>query len=555
MNKLKNDKQIKLNEILSMIKLLSLFFPGIALYQHLNITHHDNVHFSTYMIMISLVVFSVTYLTWILAEKKLKSLGYTKWIYPTICVLVCAIGIYFTGAHESRYKFLFLFIIISFTIEFGLKSGLILSGICSALLLGTDLLYSDSATITANVESDLIMGLGFITIAWILGYYSQIEKNHIQHLEDAVNIDGLTKLYNHHYFHMSLEKTLHLLHPTDAPTAVILLDVDYFKVYNDMHGHLHGDEVLRQLAQIIKSNELPGQISARYGGEEFGIILANISEEKAVKHAETIRLAIEAHPFVGQEYMPQKNLTVSIGVASTIAGSQNKTDLISQADQALYNAKFLHKNMVKKYVSLLDEFSRGAKEDSAIITSIKTLIAVINSKDKITYTHVERVVIYADLMSVKLNMNQTDRKHLIYGAYMHDLGKINIDTSILTKTTKLTTEEWLELQKHPVQGAEVVKNLGALEVVKPLILQHHEKYDGTGYPYGIKGESINYLARILTVIDSFDAMTSQRPYQITKTFEQAFEELRRCSGSQFDPQIVELFIEAVSNVHKENVPL
>jgi HD-GYP domain-containing protein (c-di-GMP phosphodiesterase class II) len=137
---------------------------------------------------------------------------------------------------------------------------------------------------------------------------------------------------------------------------------------------------------------------------------------------------------------------------------------------------------------------------------------------------------------------------LLYGAYLHDLGKINISKELLVADNKLTKEQWEELKKHPQDSADIIKQIDGFEEVVPIVLQHHEKYDGSGYPQGLKGEQISYLARILTVVDSFDAMTNQRTYQKVKTFEEAFMEIERCKGTHFDPVISDQFIEAVKSL-------
>lgn len=202
------------------------------------------------------------------------------------------------------------------------------------------------------------------------------------------------------------------------------------------------------------------------------------------------------------------------------------------------------------YTSILDEIKTNIDEkDIELVTSIKTLISVINAKDKYTYGHVERVVIYSRIIADKLKLSEYDKKILIYGAYMHDIGKINISKEILIKKMKITSEEWKILKQHPENGVEIIKSVESLKVLIPLIINHHERYDGKGYPNKLKGKEIPYLARILTVVDSFDAMTSNRPYNERKTYEEGIEELERCSGTQFDPEIVKAFIEVIrSNV-------
>ena len=201
---------------------------------------------------------------------------------------------------------------------------------------------------------------------------------------------------------------------------------------------------------------------------------------------------------------------------------------------------------MESYTSILDELKIDTEDEHIdIITSIKTLISVINAKDKYTYGHVERVVIYSRLLADKLELNEKNKKELIYGAYMHDIGKINIPKEILNKNMPLTPDEWEIMKQHSVNGVEIIKSVESLKEIAPLILHHHERYDGKGYPDNLKGNNIPYLVRMLTVVDCFDAMTSCRPYNKRKTYKEAIEELKRCSGTQFDKDIVDSFIEVI----------
>lgn len=138
---------------------------------------------------------------------------------------------------------------------------------------------------------------------------------------------------------------------------------------------------------------------------------------------------------------------------------------------------------------------------------------------------------------------------LLYGAYLHDIGKINVPQEILVSEKPLNDEKWEQMKKHPRDGAEIVRKIKNFDEVAEIVQQHHEKYNGTGYPDGIKGEDIHFLARVLTLADSFDAMTSKRPYQKIKTFEEAFEEIRKCKGTHFDPQLAEIFIAAIDDTY------
>jgi HD-GYP domain-containing protein (c-di-GMP phosphodiesterase class II) len=206
---------------------------------------------------------------------------------------------------------------------------------------------------------------------------------------------------------------------------------------------------------------------------------------------------------------------------------------------------------VEIYSSIFDDADHINRENPNLDDdrkSIKSLISIINSRDRYTYNHIERVVYYCQVFADYLRLINEDKRKLIYGAYLHDLGKINISKEILISSKPLTEPEWDEVKKHPGDSADIIRQMGGMENIIPVVLQHHEKYDGTGYPNQLKGEKIHYLARILTVADSFDAMTNKRPYQEKRTFEEAFEEIRRNKGIHFDPVLAEQFIKAIENM-------
>ncbi|MDD4781279.1 MAG: HD-GYP domain-containing protein, partial [Tissierellia bacterium] len=314
-------------------------------------------------------------------------------------------------------------------------------------------------------------------------------------------------------------------------------------------GHTAGDVVLRMIGDIFKKSVRENDIVARYGGEEFAIILPNTSEEEAVVLGDRIRDTIENTYFEGEENQPNGKITISAGVSCYPDKAKNKKELINMADDALYRAKFFNKNRVESYYSVLEELKSDIDERHIdLISSIKTLISVINAKDRYTYAHTDRVVIYCELMANYLGLSEKDKKKLRYGAYLHDIGKIQISKDILIKKAKLTEEEWEILKAHPQNGIDIVKPVEALIDVLPLIHHHHERHDGTGYPDKLKGEDIPYLVRILSVADSFDAMTSNRPYHDRKSYDEAIQELKLCSSTQFHPETVIEFI----NMLEEN---
>lgn len=558
MNRIENVRQKKIFEIISIVKLASLFFCGIIIFNqcfnnaYTLIITEKNLF---YLFSIGLVtcILALIYVTWSLSSK--GNLKYTKtviFIENFIFIIVFSILIFFSGAHTSHYKFLFLFIIIASTIQMGIRYGITIACISSLILLGMDLVCIPNAKVNQYFENDLILTGVFILTAWPLGYYVKIENDYRKKLGELANIDGLTGVYNHRFFHESLKEKIVSCKKSQNPISLILLDIDYFKHYNDLYGHQKGDAVLRKIGLILKNNVRIKDIPARYGGEEFTVILPNASEKEAIFIAEEIRLAVERHKFEGEENQPKGKITVSIGISTFPDNAKNDVELIKSADDALYRAKFFNKNRVETYYSILEELKNDIEEEHIdLITSIKTLISVINAKDRYTYAHSERVVMFSKLLGDKLNLCEEDKKVLKYGAYMHDIGKINIPKEVLNKKMPLTNEEWEMLKQHPVNGTDIIKSVDSLKNIVPLILHHHERYDGKGYPFQLKGKDIPYLSRILTVVDSFDAMTSNRPYNVGKSYDEAIIELQKCSFTQFDPDIVEAFIEVVEE-NKDN---
>lgn len=552
---MKNNRLKEINDMVSIVKLASLLFTSIIFFQYV-LKESEGLNNWVYKQLMFIALGGILlfllaiYLLWALSlEEKISKSRYRKIIFieGLFFVAIFLGAIIISGGYISEYKYIFLFIITSSTIQLGLKGGITVSAISSALILIMDIICFRDPGVNKYFQNDLILSGIFILTAWPLGFYVKIEGEHINKLEELVNKDGLTEVYNHRYFRDTLKEKVALSKKSNKHVSMVFVDIDYFKHYNDLNGHQMGDEVLKTIGKILRENLRENDISARYGGEEFAIILPDTTEDQAVLIADKIRRIIESTKFVGEENQPSGVLTASMGISVYPDKAKDDVTLIKSADDALYRAKFFMKNRVETYTSILDEISVDIDEgDIELVASIKTLISVINAKDRYTYGHSERVVLYSRLLAEKLNLNEEDKKTLIYSAYMHDIGKINISKEILTKSMPLTDEEWENLKKHPEDGIEIIKPVKSLENVLPIILHHHEKYNGTGYPSKLKREEIPYLSRVLCVVDSFDAMTSNRPYNVRKTYEQAIEEIKKYKGIQFDPEIADKFIEVIN---------
>jgi len=556
MNKIINNRQKKVYEIISIVKLACLLFCGVIIFNRFfKIRSYSMVNANDYLSVIPLgigiLVLVLIYVMWSffpLAGFEIRKSILVQIIQDFVFILIFGILIILSGAHESQYKLLFLFIVITSTIQSGIKHGVIVSSISSLIVLSVDLVYGNNTNVNQSFENDLILCGIFILTSWLLGYYVKVENQYAEDLSNLANIDGLTKVYNHRFFYDSLKEIIEKSKKEKFPVSLIFTDIDYFKHYNDLYGHQKGDEVLRKIGLILKDSVRTDDIVARYGGEEFAIILPNTNEKDCLNIAERIRAEVEKNKFEGEENQPNGKITISVGISTFPDKAGNEIELVKSSDDALYRAKFFNKNRVETYYSVLEELKKDIEaEHIDLITSIKTLISIINVKDRYTYGHIERVVMFAKLLGNKLGLTEEEKKTLKYGAYLHDIGKINISKDILNKKMRLTDEEWEILKLHPANGVDFIKPVESLKYIIPLILHHHERYDGRGYPSGLMGNDIPYLTRILTVVDSFDAMTSNRPYSTRKTYDEAIEELRKCSGTQFDPNIAEAFIEVVQD--------
>lgn len=396
-----------------------------------------------------------------------------------------------------------------------------------------------------------IFGLAlFMAVSVMLSYsYKQLFNMYNDVQEKAIK-DQRTGLYNHSYFEILLEAELKKVQQNDGVFSLAMIDIDDFKKFNDQFGHLNGDLLLNYLGNFLKKECEPvGAVPARFGGEEFTILMPGYNEISASAFVNQLRKKLNDTPYDGAEIFPLGCLSFSAGIAGYRPDIHDKSHLVDLADQAMYYAKKQGKNHVHVYgSSSAKEIEIDFAED---MRDIEQMLKLFLYKDNDTFKHSKRVFRYAIDVAELLGLDGLERRNFVLGALIHDIGKLEIPWNILNKNGKLTPEEWETVKQHVIYGKQIAQVNFKLKELIPYIELHHERFDGGGYPHGFKGNQIPRLCRMLTIIDSFDAMTTERPYQKTKTFEEGIEELRRCAGGQFDPELTELFIAYIEQRMRE----
>jgi diguanylate cyclase (GGDEF)-like protein len=346
--------------------------------------------------------------------------------------------------------------------------------------------------------------------------------------------DPLTGLGNHRHFHERLQRELLDARDNGTPLALCLLDVDDFKGINDRFGHPAGDRVLSKVAARLRQS---GE-AFRLGGDEFAILLSGCDAQAALTAAGSI-----VERFERLELEDVGRLTVSAGVAAFPTQCHDRDDLVRLADSALYWAKEHGKNRVRLYrpdVVEIAELKRVAAgpDRAARFRAAASLARAVDARDAYTGRHSERVADLSARIATRIGADDEQVELTRLAASLHDLGKLAIPEEILRKPGPLSDAERLVLERHPQIGYRMLESLG-VEPLADLVLHHHERWDGTGYPEGRSGTSIPLGARIIFVADAFDAMTSDRVYRPRRSDGEALEELYRCSGTQFDPTLVD----------------
>jgi len=344
--------------------------------------------------------------------------------------------------------------------------------------------------------------------------------------------DPLTGLYNRAFLFEALDKEVARTARYGGDASLIVFDVDDFRSINADHGHAVGDQVLRDIGTIAQGVIRPTDSFARIGGEEFALLLPETGQLDALLIAERLRTAISRRTIIDD-----RRVTVTGGVASCPHDATERNDLHRRADAALHWAKRNGRNMCAVASEVADSASDPSERDG-LLAHLYALVAGIDDQHLHTRDHSENVAAYAVALGQALGLERERVVRLRRAALLHDVGKVAIPRAILEKPSKLTDAEFEHIKLHAPIGAAILAH-AALREEAAWVRHHHERLDGRGYPDGVAGDDIPLEARIIFVADSFEAMTSDRPYRAGMPVEDAIAELRRCKGGQFEPEIVE----------------
>ena len=375
---------------------------------------------------------------------------------------------------------------------------------------GRETLVEDSAAPIINEKGK--------TIGVVVVFRDYTEKwERLKKIEHLSFHDEVTGLYNRRFYEEELKR---MDTKRNLPLSLIMGDVNGLKLINDSFGHEVGDELLRKIANAINKACRIDDIIARLGGDEFIILLPNTNAVDSIKIIERIQSYIKMERVNGLE------ISVSFGTETKTDINQDINNIFKNTEDHLYRHKIY-------------ESSSMRRETVDLITN--TLFAK-NGRELI---HSKNVSILAEALAEIMGLSNDDINLLRLTGIMHDIGKIGIPDRILNKDGKLTVDEYDEIKKHPEIGYRILSSVNEFSEISEFVLEHHERWDGTGYPQGLKGEEIKIEARMIAICDAFDAMSTLRTYRDVVSQEAALNELKRCSGSQFDPDIVKSFTDMI----------
>jgi diguanylate cyclase (GGDEF)-like protein len=367
-------------------------------------------------------------------------------------------------------------------------------------------------------------------------------------LVEATRRDAMTGMLNHGAVVSLLADELEAARVGGSSIGIALVDIDNFRLFNEVHGHAAADEVLGRVADVVREAERDGIRVARYGPDEFLLVRpgADATQVVASVAALTAKLAGVSVQFGESERLP---VTVSVGIGAFPAHAASVTELLSVAAVAVGEAKAGGGDQVRT--------ARIGEEERVVAGSfdvLQGLVIAVDTKDRYTKRHSEDVARYAVFLAERLGLDEETRRTIHLAGLLHDIGKIGIPDVILRKPSKLTADEYGMFQQHVALGDAIVRDVPNVELVRSGIRHHHERWDGRGYLEGVAGDEIPLIGRILAVADAFSAMTTTRPYRKALDLVEALKRLGDAAGAQLEERLVAAFIEGIETAPDAPLP-
>ncbi|MEI8216038.1 MAG: HD domain-containing phosphohydrolase [Eubacteriales bacterium] len=391
----------------------------------------------------------------------------------------------------------------------------ILSGEISELANHTILISKDGIEIPIEDSAAPIFQENGVIVGAVLVFRDVSDKRErLKNIEYLSYHDGLTGLYNRRFYEEELKR---IDTSRNLPLTIVMGDVNGLKLINDSFGHTIGDELLQKTAKAIKKGCRSDDIIARIGGDEFIAILPNTDEFEAEKLINRVK------SIIFKEKVKDLEISISFGHCTKKTEDMNVQEIFKAAEDNMYKQK------------LYESSSMRSK-------TVDLIMNTLYEKNNREMLHSKRVSEISEEIAKEMNLDEDQVNQIKMAGLMHDIGKIGINEKVLNKIGKLNDNEFSEIKRHPETGYRILSSVSEFSEMSNFVLAHHERWDGKGYPRGLKGEEIPVPSRIIALADSYDAMISERTYKKVLTKDEAIEEIKRCSGTQFDPDIARAFI-------------
>ena len=428
-----------------------------------------------------------------------------------------------------------------FYVAVGLQAGYFLSRWWAAAQIA--LFAAAYGLVMWGHHGALEVGLGTVATVglatWMVATMRVRVRQLIERLADAARTDGHTGLLTRRGLQEVAELELERARRGDRTVSIVVVDIDRFQDFNEQHGHTASDRALKSVAGVLQESKRRIDVAARISGEEFALITPDTDEHGAYVLADRLRREV-------REAFAQQGLTVSLGIASYPKHGATVEELLTGADRAVFAAKALGRDRTVIYnreiaANLLGEETRQLAVQEGHLAAVLVLAETLDMRDSGTARHSQLVGRYARSLAIEMGMSSEEVERMELAGVLHDIGKIGIPDSILKKPSALEPHEWAEMRKHPELGARILQG-AHFDDIATWVLAHHERPDGQGYPLGLSTDRIPLQARILAVADAYEAMTNDRVYRPAMPESEARAELKRYAGTQFDPEVVDVFV-------------